>query len=1023
MFRSLNINSENEQFKAVLYKNFREELCEIPSHYIGSIDYKLRECFILEVSVPDKINYRNEIIHNPIYDKIKAKRQIIVNNEDRYEICDDIQIEVTKNIKRKKFTAKSFEINLEKKDVSVPDGTFQLYKEKGDTINVEDGILNWLENETSWKVGHIDRKAKSTTGIFNETKDLILYNKLLINNIQCETVLFEKDVDIDISKQVLNFKINYDNMISTDSKSGIYKKENFTHDFDNFALPIKRIKATYNVDSSFNPIVEYEFVLSDGYVQKIEKQFTYIQDLDINIENINLCYETGKKIEKTKVKYRSFDKNIHQWLPFLREIIEQAYDCIFQFDTVNKIVNVYDRESMGEDNGFYLYFNQFLKKSNTDVKVGDIVTRLVVEGKNGISINGINPLGTNYIEDFSYLLREGNVSEELQLALNRYNAYVNKVFEKWHNLRDVKEGKNKESIYLESQIKLKQEQLEVKKAIKVAYIKAGEDRTLEQQKDFERLGEEIGKLEKELNELMSLLNKLKEEIKKIDNNMSICNIALEKNKAADDEGKIFTNADLNELDECVYTLRLSDEYYTDENELMTNAKRVLNERNKLPVHFTTDVEGITRHPRGWKNIVRLGDVAHIEGEEDNILSDDTLRITSFKYIPPRINVASKITNIEFNNSKFILPDLKTIRNLAITVNNSKNALNLYKNIWVDSSISSASFKRIQQLGIDTSKIPIKNSRDVLNKIDITGTGMWCTDKSSIDNKNQMYLGSGFFSVTNDSWRTCKIIADEKGTIAKSIVGTAILGERMNLANPKNTIKITGEGITVINDKKKVKVQVGIFKDDKDNYKYGILMYDNDGNVIINDKGMQRYNIINYQDEVAPNFSMSCPIFIYEDMGVKDAKLFLHFSKYRANSTNNTDDSSVTNNKFTFSNGTLETKKNTEHSKLTKNEIQDLIDGKIDSLDLGHTHTSDNHKHGIPMFGATENGGNYSITETTLPSDVNVILNDKVIAKGISSDTTINLNGFIKNKLNTIKLTSKTNGRINALLYLKHFANF
>ncbi|MFY8262969.1 hypothetical protein ACOT7R_08735 [Clostridium perfringens] len=1022
MFRGLSIDSENEYFKAVLYKNFREELCEIPSNYIESITYKLRDCFVMEVNIPEKINYRNEIIHNPIYDKIKAKRQIIINNEDRYEICDDIQIETTKNIKRKKFTAKSFEANLNKKDVSVPDGTFQLYKTKGDTVNVEEGILNWLENETSWRVGHIDEKAKSTTGLFNETRDLNMFSKLSVKNVQCGTVLFEKDVDINISKQVLNFKINYDNMISTDSKSGIYKKENFTHDFDNFALPIKRIKAIYDVDSSFNPIINYEFILQDDFTKRIEKQFTYIQDLDVDIENISICYETGNKVEKTKVKYRSFDKNIHQWLPFLREIVEQAYDCIFQFDTVNKIVNVYDREFMGEDNGFYLYFNQFLKKSNTDVRVGDIVTRLVVEGKNGISINGVNPLGTNYIEDFSYLLKEGNVSEELQSALNRYDIYINKIFDKWHNLRSAKDEKNKQSIYLEAQVKLKNEQLEVKKAIKVAYIKAGEDRTIEQQKDFERLGDEIGKLEKELNELMDMLNKLKEEIKRIDNNMSICNIALNKKKAKDEYGKIFTDDDLSELDECVYTLRLSDEYYTDENELMINAKRVLSERNKLPVHFTTDVEGITRHPRGWKNIVRLGDIAHIEGEEDNISDDDSLRITSFKYIPPRKNIASKIVNIEFNNSKFILPDLKTIRNLAITVNNSKNALNLYKNIWVDSSISSTNFKRIQQLGIDTSKIPIKNSKDVLNKIDITGTGMWCTDKSSTDNKNQMYIGSGFFSVTNDNWKSCKIIADEKGTIAKSIVGTAILGERMNLANPKNTIQINGEGFIVINEEGKTKVKVGIYKDSKDSYKFGVLMYDNEGNVVMDGDGMQRYNIINYQDEIAPSFSMNCPIFIYEDIEVKNAKLFLHFSKYRANLTSS-ETISVSNNKFTFLGGSIETKQNTEHSKITKKDIENLINGNIESLSLAHTHTSDNHKHGIPMFGLGGEGGGYSITETTMPSSVNVYLNGKIIAKEINGDTTINLNGFLKNKLNTIKITSKTNGRINALLYLKHFAKF
>ncbi|EGT3606895.1 hypothetical protein FKF97_10860 [Clostridium perfringens] len=1023
MFRELKINANDDKFKAILYKNFREEICELPSRFIEGIEYKLRDCFTMEITVPDKIQHRNETIHNPIYDRVKAKRQIIVNDTDRYEICGDINIESTKNIKKKKFTAKSFEINLAKKDISVPDGTFQLYKTPGDKENVEDGVLNWLENETSWKVGYIDPKAKAITGLFNETSNLDLFTNIMIKNVQFKTVLFEKNVNIDIAEHILNFEINYNNITSTDMKSGIYKKENFSHKFENFAQSILKIKAIYNIDSNFNSVIDYEFTLKDGFVKKIQKPFTYLQCLDVDIQNINLTYETGRKVQKTKIKYRSFDKNIHQWLPFLRDIVEQAYDCIFQFDTVNKIVNVYDRETMGNDNGFYLYYDQYLKKSSTDIKVDDIVTRLVVEGKDGISINGVNPLGTNYIEDFSYLLKQGNVSKELQRALSRYEAYVNKVFGEWSKFRNEKEEKNKKSIYIEAQIQLKQEQLGVKKAIKVAYIKAGEDRTADQQKEYLKLGEEIDVLEKDLNALMNTLNSLKDEIKKIDNDMTICNIALDKKKAKDDEGLIFSIDDLNELDECVYTLRLADDYYTDENELMSNAKKVLNERNKLPIHFTTDVEGITKHPRGWKNIIRLGDIAHIEDENyNNLEDDDSLRITGFKYIPPRENTASKIMNIEFNNSKFILPDLKTIRNLALTVDNTRNALNLYKNTWVDSSISSTNFKKIQKYGIDTSSIPIKNSRDSLNKIDITGTGMWCTDISSKNNQNQMYLGSGFFSVTNDNWKSCKIIADEKGTVAKSIVGTAILGDRMNLANTNNTIKITGEGVIVSNEDGKVKVQVGIYKDSTDNFKCGILMYDDKGNVIMNGDGMQQYNIISYLDEIAPSFPMECPIYLYPDMEVREAKLFLHFSKYRANSTNGNTEV-ATNSKFTFLGGTIQTKQNTEHTKITKDDVQSLLDGKVDSIELTHTHTSDNHMHGLPTFGGGSSGSGYGITETTMPSNVTVYLNGKVIAKGINSDTTINLTGFIKNKLNIIRITSKTNGRINVLLNLKYFANF
>ncbi|EPT6434288.1 hypothetical protein ACVQ11_005938, partial [Escherichia coli] len=88
-----------------------------------------------------------------------------------------------------------------------------------------------------------------------------------------------------------------------------------------------------------------------------------------------------------------------------------------------------------------------------------------------------------------------------------------------------------------------------------------------------------------------------------------------------------------------------------------------------------------------------------------------------------------------------------------------------------------------------------------------------------------YMGSGVIAVTNDDWTSCKTVADEKGLVARSIIGTAILGERMKMENPQSTIKIDGNGISVFDKKGKKKVQVGIYEDNVNSYKYGLLVYD------------------------------------------------------------------------------------------------------------------------------------------------------------------------------------------------------
>ena len=1023
MFRSLKINQKEDEFKAVLYKNRREPLCEIPNEYIESIEYKLRDCFVMTLSVPSKIQYRGKTIDNPLFDKFKPKRQIIVNDTDRYEICGDFKIESNKNIKKKKFTAKSFEANLSKKDIAVNEGTFQLYKTDGDKIDVEEGILNWLENETSWKVGYVDVNAKKTTGLFDEIINIDLYNNLNVLDVQVDKLLFDKEVSINIPNQVLNFSIKYNNIVSTDSKSNIKKTENYEHNFENFAEGIKHIKAFYSIDDSYNTVIRYEFTLINGFIKKEIQQFTYLQDLDVNFQDIVLSYKTGNKVEKTKTKYRSFEKGVHQWLPFLRDMVEQAFDCIFQFDTVNKLVNVYDRQTMGNDNGFYLYYDQYLMKIDRSLQTDDIVTRLIVEGKDGLSINGVNPLGTNYIEDFNYLLKQGNISNNLQNALIRYKEYTNNVFNKWNTYKQEKDNWNKQSVYLESKLKLVTDQLNVKKSIKISYVKIGEAISKEQKTEFDKIEKEIKQLNKDTNELIKNLKLLKDKIKVLDIKMNECNANLKKRKATDENGKIFTEEDINELDECIYSLRLSDDYYTDEKELLENATKVLKERNTLPIKFTTNVVGLTKHPRGWKNIIKLGDLAHIIDGEEEIDCDD-VRIVGFKYIPNKQNSSSKIESVEFNNSKFVLYDLKTIRNISINkINRASNALNKYKNIWVDNSIATSNFKKIQRLGLHTNNIPVR-CNETINELDITSTGVWCTDKTDTSTNNQFYMGSGVIAVTDDDWTSCKTVADEKGLVARSIIGTAILGERMKMENPQSTIKIDGNGISVFDKKGKKKVQVGIYEDNVNSYKYGLLVYDEDGNVVINADGMQRYNIITYLDEVAPKFPMECPIYLYKDMEVTDAKLFLHLSKYRANSTT-ISDSNNTKEKFTYLGGTVRTKENTEHATITKEDIDKLLNGDISNIELKHTHINENHMHGIP--GATSGGGegsNYDIAETTMPEDVKVYVNDKLIAQNINTDMVIKIKDINKyNSMNVIKITSSKHGRIHAVLNLKYFANF
>lgn len=1018
IFRNIKINSE-EEFNAVLYKNFREPLCKVPNENITEIQYELKDYSTLSMSIQDKISHNGRIIDNPLYDKFKGKRSIVVNDEERF-LINDIKISTDRNISTKNIEAQSYEVTLKTRDVSVPEGTFQLYKDKNDKTNVTDGVLNWLEKETTWTVGYIDPDAKYTTGLYPETINNTLYEKLKVEDVQNGTILFEANVSPDIENKTFNFSIKYNNINATDVKSNISKTENKEHKFTKYAQPIRHIKATYKIDESYNTVIEYEFTLNDGFVQKETQDFTYLQNLDVIIDNIIFAYETGNKVVQSKVKYRSFDKNTQKWMSFLREILQESFDCIFQFDTVHKRINVIAKQNLGQDNGFYLYYDQFLTKLDKDLRVDEVVTRLVVEGKDRLGISNVNPLGTNYVEDFTYLLEQDNISSELRQSLIRYEKLCNDNLLLWKDLKAQKDKKSEDMVYMEAKIQEIRAKINVKKAIEVSFIRMGEDINDDQKIEFKQVSEEVNQLNEQLTSLMKDFSNLKDDIKELDMQMTNLNSKINKNIAEDMEGKIFSEEDLLELDECVYSESMQDDYYVDEQELYNNAKRVLRERNTIPISFTADIVGITKHPRGWKNLIRLGDKAYIVDKDNNLVNGGAVNIVAFKYIPPKKNTCSKIESIEFNNEAFALHDLKSIRNVSVKkINYNKAAISYWKNTWVDSAINNKMLGNIQKNGIDTSLVAISSKSNV-NDMDITGSGVWCTDKSDNTTNKQIYLGSGFMAVTNDNWDTCKAIADEKGLVAKSIIGTALIGERMNLANNKNSFRIDKDGISVYDENSlNLKVRLGFYESEGET-KYCLLMYDKNGKVRFNDDGMAQVNMIPKSENVGKDVPLFIPLYLNEDIKeIRTAKIFIHLNRFRSSVSGiseikknvitkmNTDD----NNSFSLNNN------------LDKDYLFDYMDlnNQFKRESPLNSYKDDYHNHVVDITHSHE--VDYSIIETSLPNNVSLKVNDTIVTQNINEDMEIDIKDYISlNKLNKIEITSETNGRIDSMIFLNSFVN-
>ena len=164
----------------------------------------------------------------------------------------------------------------------------------------------------------------------------------------------------------------------------------------------------------YSPINELD---NDGYQRGVMNYITTLTswslDVDSFLNQVDLLN-----------KYRAFDLSELTLFDFLINKIQKVYNCIFIFDTINKKISVKLIEDLNINNGLYINEYNYMKTINQEIKYDEIITRLYCYGKDGISINSINPTGVPYIENFDFFKTTTFMSQELINALNNYTILL-----------------------------------------------------------------------------------------------------------------------------------------------------------------------------------------------------------------------------------------------------------------------------------------------------------------------------------------------------------------------------------------------------------------------------------------------------------------------------------------------------------------------------------------------------------------------------------------------------------------------
>ena len=491
-------------------------------------------------------------------------------------------------------------------------------------------------------------------------------------------------------------------------------------------------------------------------------------------------WQVGYVNPDINLKFRTFDVSEQSVWDFLTDI-QLSFGCVFEFDTVNYIINVKKLEDIGQNKGLVLSENNYIKYFELKPNYDEVVTRLRCYGSENISIHSVNPTGTDYIELFDYYKTTDFMSENLINALNEYNNLINLKSAVFQGYLNQLKTLNNEMITLNNQLsdllmQLKQIQDSIDVAIKINGGSVNVDlSTLRQQErskqtEIDNKQTEINNKQEEIDDVYLLIAQLKEEIS-IENN--------------------FTEEQRAELNNFVFEKTWQDNNYYDVNELYEEGKDMLLKLAQPAINFEITAINFLKcldHQENWDKVFfGLGDIVNIEHSKLNTYFE--VRLVEFTYAEEANDF-----DLKFSNKGALDDPLVYLNDLLKNAISSSTTINIEKYKY-------GKYSKDQSMLLDY----INNELDLAKQKALAGhnqeiiiddRGILLTDGNNPI--EQVKMIGNLIVFTDDGWDTAKTAISSRGIIAEHIVGKLIAGNQLIIENQTGTFQVDGNGMSAIN---------------------------------------------------------------------------------------------------------------------------------------------------------------------------------------------------------------------------------
>lgn len=203
-------------------------------------------------------------------------------------------------------------------------------------------------------------------------------------------------------------------------------------------------------------------------------------------------------------RYRTTSGVDSQVLDYLINEVQDCYDCVVIFDSFEKTINVIDIDETVPEMPIYLSHQNLIKQGVLKQLDEAIVTKLYVQGADGVDIRDVNPTGDNYIYNLDWYIENGDLPDSLVL---KWRAWENQIFaQQPHYVSMVASRNTKMTQQLSDSAKLvdtrnKKAELE---NLRIVNVQAREDLNKEAntyQDTYDELTDRISEIEQQISDL------------------------------------------------------------------------------------------------------------------------------------------------------------------------------------------------------------------------------------------------------------------------------------------------------------------------------------------------------------------------------------------------------------------------------------------------------------------------------------------------------------------------------------------